>query len=118
MTNAVAHDITERTYLFAVRIVNVVNAVPKSLAGGVVARQLIRAGTSIGANVHEARGASSKKEYCRRIKIAKSEAQETHYWLRLLGDCEILSKIKLNSLLQEADEIVRILTAIGKKTEE
>ena len=118
MAKEIAQDITERTYLFAVRIVKVVNAVPKSLAGGVVARQLIRAGTSISANVHEARGASSKKEYCRRIKIAKSEAQETHYWLRLLGDCEILSKTKLNSLLQEADEIIRILTAIGKKTEE
>jgi four helix bundle protein len=75
-------DISERTQSFAVRIVKLVNAMPKSIVGLAIARQLIRSGTSIGANVHEARGSSSRKEYCRRMKIAQSEAQETLYWLK------------------------------------
>lgn len=88
-------DISERTHAFAVRMVKLVNAMPKSIAGLAIARQLIRSGTSVGANVHEARGSSSKKEYCRRMKIARSEAQESLYWLGLLGDSELILRSKL-----------------------
>lgn len=115
--NGVPRDIGERTYAFAVRIVRAVNAVPKSVAGAAIARQLIRAGTSIGANVHEARGSSSRKEYSRRMKIARSEAQEALYWLRLLGGSGLLPTRRLAELQKEADELVRILATIGKKTE-
>jgi len=110
-------DIGERTHAFAVRIVRLVNALPKNVAGATIARQLVRSGTSVGANVHEARGASSKKEYSRRMKIARSEAQEALYWLRLIGDAELMNRKRLESLMVEADEIVRVLAAIGKKTE-
>lgn len=110
-------DIGDRTREFAVRIVRLVNALPKSVAGTTIARQLVRSGTSVGANVHETRGASSKKEYSRRTKIARSEAQETLYWLRLVGDAELMPKRRLDAIVKEADEIVRILAAIGKKTE-
>ena len=110
-------DISERTHAFAVRIVRTVNAIPKSLAGAAIARQLIRSGTSVGANVHEARGSSSRKEYSRRMKIARSEAQETRYWIRLLGDSGLLPTRSLANLRTKADEIIRILATIGKKTE-
>jgi len=110
-------DIGERTYAFAVRVVRVVNALPRTLAGAVIARQLMRAGTSIGANVHEARGSSTRREYSRRIKIARSEAQETLYWLRLLSDSELLSKRRLTPMIQEVQELVKILATIGKRTE-
>jgi four helix bundle protein len=115
--NGAPRDIGERAHAFAVRIVRLVNAMPRTLAGASIARQLIRAGTSIGANVHEARGSSSRKEYSRRMKIARSEAQETFYWIRLLGESDLFPKRRLAPLLQEADELIRILAAIGKKTE-
>ena len=111
-------DISERTHAFAIRIVRVVNAMPKSIAGAAIAKQLIRSGTSVGANVHEARGSSSKKEYCRRIKIARSEAQETLYWLRLLGDSDLMPKTSLSEMVKESEELVKILASIGKRTEE
>jgi len=110
-------DISERTYTFAVRIVRVVNAIPRSVAGAAIARQLIRSGTSIGANVHEAKGASTRREYSRRIKIARSEMQETLFWLRLLGDSRLVPAKRLAELLREVDELVRILATIGKRTE-
>ena len=117
MAKETPRDISERTYVFAVRIVRVVNAMPRTLAGAAIARQLIRSGTSVGANVHEARGSSSRKEYSRRMKIARSEAQETLYWLRLLGDSGLFPTRRLAELLKEADELVRILATIGKRTE-
>ena len=74
--------------------------------------QLLRSGTSIGANVEEARAGQSKADFIHKNNIALKEARETHYWLRLLAATEIISKDKLISLLQEADELQRILAAI------
>jgi len=111
------YDIAERTFAFSLRIVRVVNTLPRSIASEVIARQLMRAGTSVGANVHEARGSSSKKEYSRRIKIARSEAREALYWLRILAESELLAKRRLAPIVQEAEELMRILTTIGKRTE-
>lgn len=82
-----------------------------------IGRQLLRAGTSVGANVEEARGSSSRREYSRKIKIARSEAREAVYWLRLGAAGGLLPEARLRSLIQEADELVRILTTIGKRTE-
>ena len=110
-------DIAERTFAFGLRIIRMVNTLPRTIAGEVIARQLMRAGTSVGANVHEARGSSSKREYSRRIKIARSEAREALYWLRLLLESELLPRRRLASIVQEAEELMRILTTIGKRTE-
>jgi four helix bundle protein len=75
---------------------------------------MARCGTSIGANVEEAQAAQSKAGFARRMNIARAEAKETLYWLRLLGEAEILPRGSLRSLLAEADELVRILTSIVK----
>ena len=111
-------DIEERTFEFATRIVKLVNAAPRSTAGSVIARQVMRAGTSVGANVEEAQGAQSKKEFTRRMNIARAEARETLYWLRLIKETELFSSDRLAEILREADELVRILTAIVKKARE
>lgn len=106
-------DITERTFDFAVRVVNLCQSleekpgVPRTLA-----KQLLRSGTSIGANVEEARAGQSKADFISKNAIALKEARETHYWLRLLVATEIIPKEKLPNLLQEADELKRILGAI------
>lgn len=89
---------------------------PKDVAGQVIARQLARSGTSVGANVEEAHGSHSKAEFSRRMGIARSEARETLYWLRLIVESRMIQATRMNELIKETDEIVRILTTIVKKT--
>ncbi|MCC7293342.1 MAG: four helix bundle protein [Phycisphaerales bacterium] len=108
------HDITDRTLKYALRIIKVTRAIPKSTEGSIFARQLLRSGTSVGANVEEAQAASSKKEFIRRINIARAEARESLYWLRLVGKAMVLPATRLREITKESDEIVRILTAIEK----
>jgi len=115
MTNPV-RDITERSFRFAARIVRLMNALPRSVAGYVIGRQVMRAGSSVGANVEEAQAASSKKEFTRRMEIAQSEAREVLYWLRLVAECGLVPKIRVADLLGEADELVRIITTIAKRS--
>ncbi len=108
-------DIQRRTFAFAVRTLKVVDKLPKTISGQVVGRQLARSGTSIGANVEEAQGAQSKAEFARRMSIARSESHEAGYWLRLTIATELLPEQQLGSLLQESQEITRVLVAIVKK---
>ncbi len=113
---APVRDITERSFRFAARIVRLVNALPRSVSGYIIARQVMRAGSSVGANVEEAQAASSKKEFTRRMEIAQSEAREVLYWLRLIAECGLVPKIRVVDLLREADELVRIITTIAKRS--
>ena len=112
--NSASRDIEMRTFAFAVRVVKLVSAIPRSIAGNTLGRQLVRSGTSVGANVEEAQGAQSKKDFIRRMNIARAEARETLYWLRLIKETELLPGNRLGELIQEADELVRILTTIVK----
>lgn len=109
-------DIHERAFEFAVRIVKLVRSLPNELAASVIARQIVRSGTGIGANVEEAQAGQSRKEFARKMTIACGEARETLYWLRLLQRTELIAPDRLNEIIQEADEITRILVAIVKKT--
>jgi four helix bundle protein len=72
--------IEDRTYRFALRVIKLVQAMPKEVAGSVLARQLLRAATSIGANVEEALAAESKRDFTHKMGIAHKEAREAHYW--------------------------------------
>lgn len=109
-------DIEERTFEFAVRIVKLAQALPKSLAGSTVARQVIRAGTSVGANVQEAQGSPSKRDFTWRVNVARCEAREALYWLRLIVASGLLPEKRLQDLTREANELVSILTAIVKRS--
>lgn len=101
--------IDERTYKFALRIIKLVSALPHSPIGDVLGKQVLRSGTSIGANVQEAYAAVSSREFSQKMSIALKEARETHYWLRLIKDSELVSAIRIDSLIQEALEIKLIL---------
>lgn len=79
---------------------------------------MLRSGTSIGANVEEALAGHSKKDFLHKMNIATKEARETRYWLRLLKDSEILSESQADSIINESDELVRILTSIVKTGQE
>jgi four helix bundle protein len=81
-----------------------------------LAKQLLRSGTSIGANVEEAHGSQSKADFIAKMSIACKEARETHYWMRLLVATELVSSAKLEELIDEANQLVAILTSIVKNT--
>jgi four helix bundle protein len=104
-------DIKERTFLFGVRIVRLVGRLPKTVAGIEIGRQIIRSGTSVGANVEEADAAESRRDFIHKMSIARKEARETRFWLRVILAAELLVD-EVRSLEQESDELVRILSAI------
>ena len=77
----------------------------------------MRSGTSIGANVEEAQAGQSKADFIAKMSIARKEARETHYWLRLLRESEIVTEGQLFEIIKDVDEIIRILTAIVKTSQ-
>ncbi len=99
----------ERTYRFALQIVKLVSTLPRSLTGDVLGRQVLRSGTSVGANVEEAFGAGTRREFSYKLTIALKEAKETHYWLRLIKDAGLVPADKIDPLVQEALEIKLII---------
>lgn len=114
MSNGASKSIQERSFEFAVRIMNVVRALPHDTAGYVVGRQLGRSGTSIGANAEEARAAHSRADFAHAMNIARKEACEARYWLRLIAATSILPRDRVAPLIGEADELVGILTSTVK----
>jgi four helix bundle protein len=107
---AAYQKIEDRTYKFALDIIRLVRALPKDFTSQVIGRQVLRSGTSVGANVEEAIGASSKRDFANKMAIACKEAREAHYWLRLIRDSEIVDVARVAPLIQEALEIKKILS--------
>jgi four helix bundle protein len=113
-----ARDICRRTFGFAVDVVHLCKDLEQ--ASGVwrtLGRQLLRSGTAIGANVEEAQGGQSRADFISKYAIARKEARETLYWLRLLRATDCASGDGLEHLTDEADQLVSILTAIIKSAE-
>lgn len=110
-------DIQNRTFKFGVRIINLVDRLPRRLGTEVVAKQLARSGTSVGANVSEADGAESHADFVHKIKLARKEALESRFWLRVLNETALKDDAEVLALKDEADQLSRILYAIanGKK---
>ena len=115
-------QIQDRALEFGVRIIKLADKLPRSAAGSVLAKQLIRSGTSIGANMEEADGAASKNDFINKVTIARKEARETRYWLQLIYMTELIhhkSNIDdLKALLAESLEIMKVLSAIINKAKE
>jgi four helix bundle protein len=109
-------DITrELAFSFALSIVKLSRQL-ESQRSYVLARQLLRAGTSIGANIEEATAAYSRKDFLHKMSIASKEARETNYWLRLIDQSGILPSVDLGPFLDDSSELIRLLTAIVKTT--
>lgn len=104
--------IQEKTFAFAVRIVNVYRYIVSEYNERVLSKQLLRCGTSIGANVEEAIGAQSDKDFLSKVSIAYKETRETIYWLRLLEATDFLTEEQSISLLNDAKEIAKIIGKI------
>lgn len=109
-------ELRERTKAFALRIIRLVDALPQGTVGWVLGKQILKSGTSIGANYREALRGSSRRHFLSIIEIALREADETLYWLELLADAEIVSATRLTELMNECRELVAILAATAKTT--
>jgi four helix bundle protein len=107
-------DIQERAFAFAVQIVRLHRTVVQDVAGRALGGQLLRSGTSIGANLEEANAGQSRADFVSKCSIALKEARETQYWLRLLVASDIATAAQITPVLAEATEIVAILTTIVK----
>lgn len=111
-------DLLERTMRFSVALLRLIDHLPNNSKGWEIGRQLIRSGTSIGANVREAHHGLTDADFAYKCSIARKEASETLYWLELCRLAELLPTQLCQALCEEADELVRILLAIVKGTQE
>ena len=103
-----------KSYAFAVRIIKVFKFLSEQKKEFILSKQLLRCGTSIGANIEEAIGGQSVKDFFANLTISYKVARETHYWIRLLKDTNYLSVDEADSLLKDVDELLRIIGSIQK----
>lgn len=109
-------DLCDRTFQFALAIVGLCRKLStKAGVSRTIGGQLIRSGTSIGANVEEGQATQSRADFASKYSIACKEARETHYWLRLLAESQIVPENQVSGLLTECNELIAILTTIVKK---
>lgn len=104
-------------FLFSVRVVKLCQVLDERTGvGRTLSRQLLRSGTSIGANVEEAQADQSHADFLAKYSIALKEARETYYWLRLVAECKLVPATRLGEITQECNELVGILTTIVKNS--
>jgi four helix bundle protein len=109
--------IRDRTYSFSLEIIKLYRKL-NNQNEFVLSKQLLRSGTSIGANVEEATAAQSRKDFISKMSIASKEARETNYWLRLLRDSDIVKGINFSEIIDESEQIIKIITSIVKTSQE
>lgn len=110
------NQIVEKSFAFAVRAVNLCKYLTSKKKEYVLSKQLLRAGTSIGANVAEAQRGQSKADFLAKMAIALKEANETEYWLRLLYNTDYITNKQYIDINKDIEEIIKILIAICKTT--
>lgn len=109
-------ELEERTKEFALNVIKFVSSLPKNKVTDVIGYQLLKAGTSIGANYREANRAVSRPDFINKVGIVEKEASECQYWLELCEKAEISDPGDLKDLLRECGELLAIFTKIGKTT--
>ncbi|HMS66039.1 MAG TPA: four helix bundle protein [Ignavibacteria bacterium] len=104
--------IQEKSYKFALRIVKLYMFLKNDKKEYELSKQILRSGTSIGANIEEAQGGQSKKDFLYKISVAYKETRETHYWLRLLKDSELIDEKLFESFIKDCNELLKIIGKI------
>ena len=107
-------DLKARTKQFALRVIKLVDALPRTIQGRAVANQIIRSATSVAANYRAACRARSRAEFIAKIGVVEEEADETAFWLELIIDSALLTQTRVRPLLSEAGELVAIMAASRK----
>ncbi|MFH7025689.1 MAG: four helix bundle protein [Heteroscytonema crispum UTEX LB 1556] len=114
-----SHTITDRTFDFAIRIVNLCKVLDEtSGVARTLSKQLLRCGTSIAANVEESQSAQSTADFVHKLEIALKEGRETRYWIRILIATELISEDRLLPILDEINDLIQIIAAIVVKTKQ
>ena len=108
--------VKDKSFNFAVRIVKLNRYLIGKKKEFVLSKQILKSGTSIGANIEEADGGISKMDFSNKISIAYKEAKETHYWLRLLFTSDLIDKKMFDSLISDCNEICKLLFSILRTT--
>ena len=108
------NELEERTKQFSLNLLKLAACFPRTTEARILLRQLVRAGTSIGANYREANRAVSKADFINRVGIAEKEAAETEYWLELCSESGICSSGDVDKALKETSELIAIFTTIGR----
>lgn len=109
MQNSIVKD---KSYKFALRIVNLYRHLTENKREYVLSKQVLRSGTSIGANIEESLGGQSRKDFFSKMTIAYKETRETKYWINLLKDSNYLSNEESNSILIDCEELLKIIGSI------
>lgn len=110
--------VADKSFAFAVRIVKLYKYLCDEKKEYVLSKQLLRSGTSIGANIQEGLNGQSKRDFLMKMNISLKEASETHYWIRLMVASDILSEHEAKTILEDCIELVKMLTSIVKTTAE
>lgn len=110
------NNLYKKAYAFAIRIVNAYRFLSREKREFILSRQLLRSGTSIGANIAEANGAFSKADFSYKLSISYKECLETKYWLSLLKDTGFMDEETFTSMFEAADELAKILYTILNKS--
>ena len=108
----VERDIANRTFNFAAEVLKLVKSFDNVPSSRVIAYQITKSATSIGANIEEAQAAESKADFIHKYNIALKEARETRYWLRLLKTTKIITEKRIDNFIQESGEIAKIIAQI------
>lgn len=115
---APGQDLRQRTKQFALRVIRLFTSLPKTTEAQVLGKQVLRSGTSVGANYREAHRSRSKPEFISKLGDCLKELDETAYWLELLVESEIVPADHLASLQDECNQLTAIFTTIAKKTKQ
>ena len=118
MNNRNIEELNKRISDFVIRIVNLVKQLPNTLAGNRIGAQLLDAGTSVGANFEEACAAFSKADFTYKLSVARKEAYETNFGLRVVRDTKLLPQNRMGPIIQESEESKKILTSSVKTAPE
>ena len=108
----------DKSFIFAVRIVKLYKYLCSQKKEYVLSKQLLRSGTSIGANINEAQDAQSKNDFISKLSISLKEARETKYWIELLRETYYLTDKEANNILEDLIEVIKLLVSIIKTTKE
>lgn len=110
------YDLEDRTLEFGKRIIRMCKSLPKNIVNLTLIKQVMRSGTSMGANYREANETETKKDFCFRIRICRKEGKETIYWLSLIIEANQELEPRIKPLIQETTELVKIFASIAEKS--
>ena len=110
--------VVQKSYAFSLRCVRLYKYLCSRDGNYIIGKQLLRSGTSIGANVREALRAQTRPDFIKKLNVALKEASETEYWIELLRDSDYISSSQAESMLADCVELLKILTSIVKKSKE